>query len=95
MNDEPQYSRGVIVAAIGWATTALMLLVAWTAWILGGPEHAYFALLVAETACATSAVAAVLHLRCYSARICRLVRVANGLERPGDAEVRGIGPRDR
>lgn len=95
MNDEPQYSRGVVVAAAGWAITGLMLMVAWTAWIVGGPQHIYFALLVAETACATSAVAAVLHLRCYSARICRLVRVANGLQRPIDAEVREFAPRDR
>lgn len=94
MNDDPQYSRGVVVAGVWWAVTALMLLVAWAVWVIGGQTHIFTAVLIAETACVFSAVAAVAHLRCYAARICRLVRVTGGLQRP-DAEVREFGPRDR
>ena len=94
MNDEPQYSRGVVVAGSTWLATTILLLVAWTTWALGDEAHIHFAVLTAETACVLSAVAAVMHLRCYAARICRLIRVTNGLERP-DAEVRDFTPRDR
>jgi hypothetical protein len=94
LNDEPQYSRGVVVAAAGWLATGLLLVVAWIAWAAGDAENVHLAVLIAESACVLSAVAAVLHLRCYAARMCRLIRVANGLERPR-GEVREFTPRDR
>lgn len=93
MNDEPQYSRGVVVTAAAWLATGMLLLVAWLAWAMGPVENVHFAVLVAETACVVSAVAAVAHLRCYAARICRLIRVTSALERPHDAEVREFPPR--
>ena len=89
MNDEPQYSRGVVLAAAGWLSTALLLLIAWVAWAVGGPENIHIVLLTSQTACALSAVAAVLHLRCYAARICRLIRVTAGMQGP-DADIREI-----
>lgn len=94
MNDQPYYSRGVVMAAAAWLATTLLLLMAWAAWILGEEKHIYFAILVAETACVLSAVAAVLHLRCYAARICRLVRVTGELQRRrDDSDVTRFNPR--
>lgn len=83
------------MAAAGWVATAALLVAAWMAWALGGPDSIYFALLIAETACVTSAVAAVLQIRTYSARVCRLIRVTHGIEHPRDAEVRGLPTRER
>ena len=81
MNDEPQYSRGVVMAAVAWAMTALVLFMAWCYWALGSADNIHFAILIAETACVLSALAAVLHIRCYAARICRLIRVTSDLRR--------------
>ena len=95
MNDEVQYSRGVVMAAATWVATAALVFAAWAAWAVGGQEHIYIAILIAETACVLSAVAAVMHLRCYAARICRLIRTTSGdrYHHDGDGGVRTLPPR--
>lgn len=95
VNDEPQYSRGVVIAGSTWLVAATLLVVAWASWFLGAPEHVHLAVLLGQTAGVAACVAVVLHVRCYAARTCRLIRVANGLQRPRDAEVRDFTPRDR
>lgn len=81
------------MAAASWVAVAALLLAAWVACAAGGSEHIYIAILIAETACVMSAIAAVLNLRCYAARICRLIRLMNGVEAPRDAEVRDFSRR--
>jgi len=76
------------MAASSWAATALVLLIAWAVWVIGGQDHIFTAILIAETACVLSAIAAVMQLRCYAARICRLVRTSGEVQRlRDDAEV--------
>ena len=79
MNDEPRYSLPTVVAMACWLMTGGLLLVAWTAYALGGSVYA--AILVAETACACSAVAAVMHIKLYAARVCRTIRLTAGIDR--------------
>lgn len=89
-NDDPRYSSASLVAMTCWAVTGILLGIAWTMWALG--EH-HAAMLVAETACVGSAIAAAMQIKCYAAQVCRLVRVTSGLERE-DADVREFtGPR--
>lgn len=64
-----------------WLAVVGLMALAWVAWLLGAPM--LFSVLVGQTACAMSAVAAVVQIRCYSARVCRLIRVTAGIERPG------------
>ena len=88
MNDDPRYSLTTLIAYVGWAVTAALLFVGWVAWVL---QDSYIGLpvMLATTACLASAVAAVAHIRCYAARLARLIRVMNGLERP-DADLREL-----
>lgn len=91
MEEEPRYPRSAIITMAAWIGTAGVLLLAWVVWMLGGDMM--FAILIAETACTLSAVAAVLQLRCFLNRNLRMMRVLHGLDSPDDAEVRQIGPR--
>lgn len=90
MNDERFFPAGAIVAACIWAWVVLLLCAAWASWLLGGPHN--LPILLGLTACASSAAAATAHIRCYSVRLCTLIRVTGGLQCP-DAEVREFGPR--
>jgi hypothetical protein len=90
-NDEPRFSTCSMVAMACWTATLVLLFAAWIAWVVN--PFAHFANLTASSACVMSAVAAVMQIRVYSARVCRLIRVTGGLERP-EAEVREFsGPR--
>lgn len=90
MNDEPRFSTYSVIAMTCWVATGLLLAVAWVSWMVGGEP--YVAILVAETACVGSAVAAVAHIRVYVARLCRVIRVGSGLQSPS-ADVRDLPPR--
>lgn len=85
LEDEARFSTSSVVAMASWLTSLVLLLVAWG--LFAGGDHMYLAILLAETGCVVSAVAAVVQIRCYSARVCRLIRVANGLERPTEAAI--------
>lgn len=92
MIDEPRYSLWTVITFACWIATGVVLFAAWVIWVgLGQPT---LAILTAETACVLSAIAAVLQLRCYGARLARLIRVTNGLQSPDDAAVRQLSPRD-
>lgn len=91
MNDDPRLSYGAITTAALWLWVVMALMGAWTAWLVGRHE---FAVMLGFTACASSAVAATAHIRCYAARVCRLIRVMGGLNSP-DAEVRPFQPASR
>lgn len=69
-------------------TVALLMAAAWIAWF-AGTESAW--MMLGLTACATSAAAAVAHVRCYAVRICDLVRV--NLKRISDLERDSSRPR--
>lgn len=89
MNDDPRFSFGAMVTTMLWLLTGVLVLASWTAFLLGASGFA--CLLVAESACVVSAIAATAQIRGYAARVCRLVRVSSGLERP-DAEIRPLQP---
>lgn len=69
---------GVIAGAL-WAVVAGLLLAAWTVALVWS-DHWRVAGMLAATGCATSALAATLHIKTYACRVSRLIRVANGLE---------------
>lgn len=49
-------------------------------WALMWADVPYMAQMLGFTACASSAVAAVAHVRCYFLRVCRLIRVTHGVD---------------
>ena len=61
------------VAYALWAWVVFLTLVAWIVWLADrdGPWA-----LIATTACASSAAAAVAHIRLYAVRICLRIRLA-------------------
>jgi hypothetical protein len=92
MNTERQFSLTAVVAVACWSATLLLLVCAWGAWMLDA--HAHLAILIAETACVLSAVAAVMQIRCFSAQVCsqiRVLRVEQQHSRPPERSgVRGV-----
>ena len=92
MQDEPRYSSWAVTTFMAWVVTAVLIMAAWMVWLVG--HDPIIAVLVAETACVASSVAVVLQARCFGARLARLIRVSSGLQRPDDAQVRQLGPRD-
>lgn len=61
-----------VIAGGLWVTVISLLVAAWVTVIWGPPVIAG---MLAATACATSAVAAVAQIRCYSLTVCRNIRV--------------------
>lgn len=62
-----------IVAVALWGATLGLLVVAWVAWLLADSQT-HLAILMAETACILSAVAAVAQIRLYVMTICAHLR---------------------
>lgn len=89
MNDG-YVSRSCIIASTLWGAVVLLLAGAW--WFGLRADQPLVAQLLAATACATSAVAATAHIRCYAIRVMNLVRVTAGLESP--RTLRPVGERD-
>lgn len=86
MREDSSVSTYTVIAASTWVVTGLLLLAAWLAWAVGD-DSTHLAILIAETACAASAVAATMQVRCYSAKVCSQLRVMraeirNGQEPP-------------
>lgn len=74
-------SRTQIVAAALWVLVGSLIGSAWLV-VAFAPGNWEWAGLLAATGCATSALAAVAHLKVYSVRLCSLIRVTSGLESP-------------
>lgn len=72
-------SKEKMNAGIAWAIVVGLMTVAWGVMLLA-PGHWQIAGMFAATACATSAYAAVLHLRCYAVRIAGLVRAMGSVQ---------------
>lgn len=79
-------SRNGLVVAVSWMAVAACMVGAWVT-ALVSPNVWIIAAVLAATGCVLTGVAVVAHMRCYSARLCSLVRVTAGLEAPDDAQV--------
>lgn len=81
MQEHIYVSRSSIVAVVWWSLVAAFIGAGWliialqpSAWRWAGASIG--------TGCATSAVAATMHIRLYVMRTCGLIRAAHGLDMP-------------
>lgn len=82
--------KGRVKANVGWTAVVAMMAVGWAV-ILLAPDHWKVGGMFAASSCATSALAAVLHIRCYIVRLACLVRATGAVERKeGPSPVRGL-----
>lgn len=79
MNDGGYVSKTGMAAAALWAVVIALLGSAWVV-ILAAEHHLEVAGMLAATGCATSALAATLHIKTYACRMSRLIRLSSGLE---------------
>ena len=82
-----QVPTSKIITFVLWAWTGFVLIGAWAAWLAGRHE---LAAMVGFTACASSAVAATSQIRCYTLRVCGLLRIVGSLDGPHQAELRPL-----
>lgn len=73
---ESMISASKVIAAALWIWVTILLATGWTM-VLAPGERPQLAMGFFSTACATSALAAVLHIRCYFVRLGQLVRANN------------------
>lgn len=71
---EEYVSKGKMVTLAVWGVVVLLMVFGWVM-ILAAPDHWRIGGMFAATACATSALAATLHIRCYAVRLACLMRV--------------------
>lgn len=76
MND-PEISMSKAVAFVAWSIMAMCALVALVVFAMG---HQNLGLLIGIKALLWSAVAAVLTIRCWTLRVCRMIRASAGLD---------------
>jgi hypothetical protein len=86
VNDE-YVNKGKVMATAAWSVVVCLMVTAWV-FILVTP-HTAIGGMFAATGCAVSALAAVLHIRCYAVRVMCLVRASSALGPLGS----GDGPR--
>lgn len=77
MTEDGLVSKWNVAAGVAWAAVVGFIVAAWAVFL--GGENWPLAGMLAFSACATSAAAAVLHVRGYFVRLCRVVRLTNGL----------------
>lgn len=84
--DDQYVSRALMTAIAAWTTVLLLMVFAWVI-ALNDPSRQWLIVggLMAASACSLSAVAAVLSIRRYASRICRLIRNLHGVD-AGDRE---------
>lgn len=75
MNDSTVETSKLITALL-WTLVSLLGLAAWVTWA-AGTEDVW--MMLAFTACATSAVAATSQIRCYTLRVCGMLRAKQDL----------------
>jgi len=85
MQDSSIPTSRLITAAL-WAIVAIIM---GTAWLLVGLGHRTAANMLGLTGCATSAAAAVSSIRCYTLRICALLRATSG-RMIGDSDLHSV-----
>lgn len=88
MTEDGLVSKWNVAAGVLWIVVGGLMSAAWVVFLLS--DLWKVAGMLALTACATGGTAAVLHVRGYFARICRLIRVTSGLP---DRESAMSGPR--
>lgn len=76
MNDE-YVDKGKVITCVAWAVVIGFMALAWVV-ILATP-HWQVGGMFAAMACASSAMAATMQIRCYAVRVMCLVRTASGL----------------
>lgn len=88
---EQYVSRVAICAGVAWVGVALLIGLGWYV-ALAGPrvQAALVGGMCAATGCALSAVAAVLSIRRYASRICRLIRNLHGVDAVERGELHAI-----
>lgn len=84
---DSQISASKIITAGLWAWVLVVLAAAWVVWLAG---HHQLAAMFGFTSCASSAVAATGQIRCYTLRVCGLLRAVGGLDIPESGEVRSL-----
>jgi hypothetical protein len=80
-----QLSR--LITAVLWFMAASMFLAAWTVALFA---NWHVAVMLGFTGCLFACLAGVSQVRCYTLRICGLVRVVGGLEIPEPADLRSM-----
>lgn len=73
MNEGTYVSSGHIATVVGWLAVVGLMSTAWVVMIVDPAAWRYAGLLAASS-CATSAWAAVLHIRANQVRVCNLIR---------------------
>jgi hypothetical protein len=76
-----------LITATLWGWVALVILTAWLTWFLG---YHGLAMMFGFTACALSAVAAASQIRCYSLRLCGVIRAVSGPDEGQRGQVRPL-----
>ena len=88
MMDDSLISATKVVMWLLWGLVVALLA---AAWVVGMQGHTTVAGLLGMTACATSAAAAVAHIRLYSMSVCAQLRVMRAeLDRARPSGVRGL-----
>lgn len=75
-------NKGQVTANAVWSVVAGLIAAAWAV-VLMAPDHLVIGGMLAATACALSAFAAVLHIRCYVVRLAGLVRATSSIQNDG------------
>lgn len=78
--NEQYVSRLAILVSIAWGTVAALIVGAWLVLMSAEPGPWTLGMLLALSGCALSALAAVLSIRRYVSRTCRLIRNLHGVE---------------
>ena len=87
MHDNAIPISRVVTGAL-WTWVLLLLTAAWIVWGVAGQHGA--GVMLGLTACASSAAAATAQIRCYTLRVCALLRVTSGLEDAPTIELRPL-----
>lgn len=87
MNDRSISASSTITTAL-WAWAFLLLLSSWGVMAFHGPWE--LAAMLGFSTCVFTGVAATSQIRCYTLRMCQLIRVAHGLEYEPDPELRAV-----
>ena len=89
MNNGGYVSKAALVVVSLWGLVLALVLAAWAVAMMN-PDAWSVAAVLAMTGCATSALAATLHIRLFATRICRLIRATSGLDGPEPSELRAL-----
>lgn len=86
--EEDYVSKTSVIAYTLWALVAVLMGAAWTLSLVA-PDRWHTCVLLACSACGTSALAATAHIKNYAQRMCALIRATKGLM-PTDGSLRSL-----